>query len=79
MARYVRDRRDLVVQLRERVTYCGRCGALMVLILPKPSAPNDFEPFYGCSDYDIGCRASRDIGLDGEPVENDLPWWSNCR
>jgi len=45
----------------------------MVLIMPKRN--QFFEPFYGCADYDIGCRGSREIGLDGEPVEEGDWWW----
>jgi len=70
---YVRDRRDLDIYLREHLTYCPRCGGMMVLIMPKRN--QFFEPFYGCADYDIGCRGSREIGLDGEPVEEGDWWW----
>ncbi len=45
--------------------HCPDCGAQMVLRRPK--SYQDWEPFWGCSEYP-DCEGSRNIDENGEPV-----------
>lgn len=48
---------------------CPDCDSPMVLRRPKPG--QDWDPFWGCSQYRNGCRGTRNIDpKTGEP-END--------
>jgi ssDNA-binding Zn-finger/Zn-ribbon topoisomerase 1 len=46
--------------------WCPDCGAKMVL--KRPGKYQDWEPFWGCSEYKYGCRGTRQIGPDGKPI-----------
>ncbi len=48
--------------------YCPECGAKMVLRKPRPS--QDWEPFWGCSQYP-DCRGSRRIDPETGKAEDD--------
>ena len=58
MATYIRTKPE---------PYCPECGAKMALRRPKPS--QDFEPFWGCSQYP-DCRGTRRVV---EVNEDQLP------
>lgn len=50
--------------------YCPGCGARMAL--RRPRANQDWEAFWGCSQYPQ-CKGSRDILSDGTPdLDDDL-------
>jgi ssDNA-binding Zn-finger/Zn-ribbon topoisomerase 1 len=51
------------------VPYCPECGGQMALRRPKPH--QDFEPFWGCTDYPR-CKGTRDIDSDGKPVFDEI-------
>ncbi len=64
---WIENRAGVLIDLREVLTYCPRCGGIMALQLPPPHNRR-YDPFYGCSEYDAGCRGSRDISDNGDPV-----------
>jgi ssDNA-binding Zn-finger/Zn-ribbon topoisomerase 1 len=53
------------------VPYCPNedCGAQMVL--RRPRQYQDWEPFWGCSQYPE-CKGARDIGEDGKPIFDEI-------
>jgi hypothetical protein len=64
---WIENPRGVMIDLRELLTFCPRCGGIMVLQLPPPD-DRRYDPFYGCSEFDAGCRGSRDINDNGDPV-----------
>jgi DNA topoisomerase-3 len=51
--------------------YCPECGAQMVLRRPRPN--QDWEPFWGCSEYP-DCKGTIRIDSEGKP-EDASRWW----
>lgn len=51
--------------------YCPDCGAKMKLVRPKSG--QDWEPFWGRTEYRYGCRGTRQIDSDGAPYYDERP------
>lgn len=49
--------------------WCPKCGAQMML--RRPSLHQEWPPFWGCSQFAVGCRGKRQVDEDGLPEEID--------
>lgn len=50
---------------------CPGCGDEMILRMPKDD--QDWDPFWGCSNYPA-CDGIVQIGEDGNPIEDYEEW-----
>ncbi|MGH2620152.1 MAG: topoisomerase DNA-binding C4 zinc finger domain-containing protein [Anaerolineales bacterium] len=57
---------------RNATVYCPKCGALMILRVPREGA--DFDPFWACEMYP-DCRATVRVDRMGEPEPEKELWW----